>query len=97
MGNQRCATQLLSQLGPGCHQRSFHALESKNAATVQEDIQYQVDASFSKLFTWEEVQRLWPKQLKVPATAVVSQNNHHGGIILDLSFLVYPVCTSTHT
>jgi hypothetical protein len=38
------------------------ALEPENEATVREDIQYQVDAGFSQIFTWKEVQRLQPSE-----------------------------------
>jgi hypothetical protein len=72
------------------------ALEPENAATVQEDIQYQVDAGFSQIFTWEEVQRLRPNKLKVSPMAVVPQKNRRGRIILGLSFPVYPVRIGKH-
>jgi hypothetical protein len=35
-----------------------------NEATIREDIQYQVNTGFSQIFTWKEVHRLQPKQLK---------------------------------
>jgi hypothetical protein len=73
------------------------ALDPENAATVQEDVQYQVDAGFSQIFTWEEVQKLQPKQLKVSPMAVVPQKGRRGRIILDLSFPVYPARTGTRT
>jgi hypothetical protein len=72
------------------------ALDPENAATVQEDVQYQVDAGFSQIFTWEEVQKLRPKKLKVSPMAVVPQKNRRGRIILDLSFPVYPTRTTKH-
>jgi hypothetical protein len=67
------------------------ALDPKNAETVREDIQYQVDAGFSQIFTWEEVKKIRPNQLKVSPMAVVPQKDRRGQIILDLSFPVYPV------
>jgi hypothetical protein len=62
------------------------ALDPENAATVQDNVQYQVDA----------VQRLRPKKLMVSPMAVVPQKNRRGRIILDLSFPVYPVCIRKH-
>jgi hypothetical protein len=73
------------------------ALEPENEATVREDIQYQVDAGFSEIFTWEEVKRLRPKQLKVSPMAVVPQKDRRGRIILDLSFPVYPARAGIRT
>jgi hypothetical protein len=73
------------------------ALDPENAATVKEDIQYQVDAGFSEIFTWEEVQKLRPKTLKVSPMAVVPQKDRRGRIILDLSFPVYPVRADKYT
>ena len=73
------------------------ALDPENAATVQEDVQYQVDAGFSQNFTWEEVKLLRPKKLKVSPMAVVPQKNRREQIILDLTFPVYPVCIRKHT
>jgi hypothetical protein len=67
------------------------ALDPENAETVREDIQYQVDAGFSQIFTWEEVKKIRPNQLKVSPMAVVPQKHRRGRIILDLSFPVYPV------
>jgi hypothetical protein len=73
------------------------ALDPENAATVQEDVQYQVDAGFLEIFTWEEVQRLRPTKLKVSPMAVVRQKNRRERIILDLSFPVYPACAGKST
>jgi hypothetical protein len=72
------------------------ALDPENATTVEEDIQYQVDAGFSQIFTWEEVQRLRPKKLKVSPMAVVPQKNQWGRIILDLLFPVYTIRAGKH-
>ena len=57
---------------------------------VQEYTQYQVEAGFSQVFSWEEVRRLRPKKLRVSPMEVVPQKNRRGCIILDLSLLVYP-------
>ena len=57
----------------------------------------EVDAGNSQIFTWEEVQLLRPRQLKVSPMAVVPQKDRLGRIILDLSFPVYPVRTGAHT
>jgi hypothetical protein len=65
------------------------ALQPENVALVHEDIQYQVDAGFSKIVMWEDIKRHRPRQLKVSPMAVVPQKDRRGRIILDLSFPVY--------
>ena len=54
------------------------ALESENISLVHEDIQYQVDAGFCKIVTWEEVRRQRPKNLKISPIAVVPQKDRRG-------------------
>jgi hypothetical protein len=71
------------------------ALEQENIALVHEDIQYQVDAGFSKIVLWEDLQRTRPRNLKISPIAVVPQKDRRGRIILDLSFPVYPVTTNS--
>jgi hypothetical protein len=70
----------------------------ENAATVQEDVQYQAGTGFSQIFTWDEVQiMIRTEQVKVSPMAVIPQKDHRGRIILDLSLTVYPeragICT----
>jgi hypothetical protein len=66
------------------------AIKPDGIALVHEDIQYQGDAGFCKVMTWQEIQRLRPKNLKILPIAVVPQRDRRGRIILDLSFPVYP-------
>jgi hypothetical protein len=73
------------------------ALDPENAATVQEDVQYKAGTGFSQIFTWEEVQKIRPKQLKVSSMAVIHQKDRRGRIILDLSFPIYPVRAGIRT
>jgi hypothetical protein len=66
------------------------ATTAENIDLFQEDIAYQVKAGFCEILTWEEVQKIRPKHLKISPVAVVPQRNRRGRIILDLSFPVYP-------
>jgi hypothetical protein len=61
----------------------------ESIALFAEDIGYQERAGFCKVFTWEEIQQIRPKNLKISPVAVVPQVGRHGRIILDLSFPVY--------
>jgi hypothetical protein len=72
------------------------ALDPENIALVHEDVQYQVDAGFSKIVLWEDLNRLKPRTLKISSIAVVPQNNRRGRLILDLPFPVYPERTKTN-
>ena len=65
------------------------ALDPYNAVTVQEYIQYQVEAGFSYIFPWEEVRKLGPRKLKVSPMAVVPCKNRQRRIILYSSFPFY--------
>jgi hypothetical protein len=56
---------------------------------LREDIEYQVKAGFSEIISWEKLQRIRPRRLKISPVAVVPQRNRQGRIILDLSFPVY--------
>jgi hypothetical protein len=73
------------------------ALDPSNAATVQQDVKYQADTGFCQIFTWEEVQKIRPKRLKVSPMGVIPQKDRRGQIIPDLSFPVYPVRAGIHT
>ena len=58
-------------------------------ALFKEDIEYQVNAGFSKVMLWEDVRRLRPSNLKISPVALIPQVGRRGRIILDLSFPVY--------
>jgi hypothetical protein len=66
------------------------ALDPASIALVHEDIQYQVDAGFSRVVSWTDLQKLRPSNLKISPLAVVPQKDRRGRLILDLSFPVYP-------
>ena len=72
------------------------ALEPENIALVHEDVQYQVDAGFSKIVSWDDLKQLKPRRLKISPIAVVPQKNRRGRLILDLSFPVYPQRTKAN-
>ena len=55
----------------------------------KEDIEYQIKAGFCRVFLWDDIVRMRPKNLKISPVAVVPQVNRRGRIILDLSFPVY--------
>jgi hypothetical protein len=55
----------------------------------KEDIEYQIKAGFCRVFLWDDIVRMRPKNLKISPIAVVPQVNRRGRIILDLSFPVY--------
>jgi hypothetical protein len=61
----------------------------ESIALFADDISYQQQAGFCQVFTWEELQRLRPANLKISPVAVVPQVGRRGRIILDLSFPVY--------
>jgi hypothetical protein len=71
------------------------ALEDDNIELVHEDLQYQVDAGFSRIMLWSDLQKLRPRNLKISPMAVVPQKDRRGRLILDLSFPVYPERTKT--
>jgi hypothetical protein len=56
---------------------------------VHEDVQYQVDAGFSRIVMWDNIKHNTPSKLKVSPLAVVPQTNRRGRLILDLSFPVH--------
>ena len=56
---------------------------------VHEDVQYQVEAGFCEVCTWEDLKQKWPENLKVSPVAVIPQTGRQGRIILDLSFPVF--------
>jgi hypothetical protein len=66
------------------------ALEDDNIALVHDDLQYQVDAGFSRIMLWSDLEKLRPSNLKISPMAVVPQKDRRGRLILDLSFPVYP-------
>lgn len=72
------------------------AMETENIALVHEDIQYQVDAGFSRIVLWSDLQKQRPSKLKISPMAVVPQKDRRGRLILDLSFPVYPERTRTN-
>jgi hypothetical protein len=72
------------------------AMEPENIQLVHEDVQYQVDAGFSKIVLWEDLKKLKPGTLKISPLAVVPQKNRRGRLILDLSFPVYPQRTKAN-
>jgi hypothetical protein len=51
-------------------------------------VAYQVKAGYARIISWEELQRLRPKNLKESPLAVVRQRDQIGRMILDLSFAV---------
>jgi hypothetical protein len=71
------------------------AMEPENIALVHEDIKYQVDAGFSRIMLWSDLQKLRPRNLKISPMAVVPQKDRRGRLILDLSFPVYPERTKS--
>jgi hypothetical protein len=73
------------------------AIEPDNIKLVHEDIQYQVDAGFSQIMLWSDVQKLRPSNLKISPLAVVPQKDRRGRLILDLSFPVYPEQTRANS
>jgi hypothetical protein len=84
---------VLAALARGPH---HSALEPDNISLVHEDVQYQVDAGFSKIVLWDDIERLKPCKLKISPIAVVPQKNRRGCLILDLSFPVYPPQTKAN-
>jgi hypothetical protein len=61
----------------------------ESVALFKEDIAYQIRAGFCRVFLWDDIKKLRPKNLKISPVAVVPQVNRRGRIILDLSFPVY--------
>jgi hypothetical protein len=44
---------------------------------------------FCKVYLWDNLQKLWPANLKISLVAAIPQVGRRGRIILDLSFQVY--------
>ena len=65
-------------------------MEPDTIARVHEDIEYQVEAGFSKIMMWSDIKDLRPRNLKISPMAVVPQQDRRGRLVLDLSFPVYP-------
>jgi hypothetical protein len=55
----------------------------------KEDIDYQVQAGFCKVISWEDLTKLWPKNLKISPVACIPQTGWRGRIILNLLFPVF--------
>jgi hypothetical protein len=55
---------------------------------VHEDIEYQVQAGFSKVVLWSDIKHNLHRNFKISPVAVVPQPNRRGRIILDLSLPV---------
>ena len=55
----------------------------------KKDVEYQIRAGFCRVFLWDDMVKMRPKNLKISPIAVVPQANRRGRIILDLSFPVY--------
>jgi hypothetical protein len=65
-------------------------LEPANIALVHKDITYlQVDAGFSRIMLWSELEQLRPWSLKISPMAVVPQKDHRDRLILNLSSPIY--------
>ncbi len=61
----------------------------ESVALFKEEIEYQIRAGFCRVFLWDDIVKMRPKNLKISPVAVVRQVNRRGRIILDLSFPVY--------
>jgi hypothetical protein len=64
------------------------ATMEESIALIAEDVAYQAKAGYAQVISWEELQILLPKQLKVSPLGVVPQWDQRGRMILDLSFVV---------
>jgi hypothetical protein len=63
---------VLAAVARGPH---HNTMEPDNIKLVYRDVQYQVDAGFSKIVLWEDLKRLQPCTLKISPLAVVPQKN----------------------
>jgi hypothetical protein len=68
--------------GPHCS-----SMEPDGIKLVHEDIQYQVDAGFSQIVLWTDIQNCGPSTLNFPHSTT---KKHRSRLILNLSFPVYP-------
>jgi hypothetical protein len=84
---------VLAAVARGPH---LSAMDPENIPLVHEDVQYQVDAGFSKIVLWDDLKKLKPRKLKISPIAVVPQKDRRGRLILDLSFPVYPKRTQSN-
>ena len=57
-------------IGKGPH---ISAMVPDAMKLVHEDVQYQVDAGFCEVCTWEDLKQKWPENLKVSPVAVIPQ------------------------
>jgi hypothetical protein len=79
-----CGIEAAVEHGPHPMARSPESI-----ALFIEDIEYQIKASFCRVFTWKELKCCLPANLKIYPVAVVPQVGRRGQIILDLLFPVY--------
>jgi hypothetical protein len=75
--------------GASSRPRCPTARTPKSVALVKDDIEYQIRAGFCRVFLWDDIVKMCPKNLKISPVAVLPQVNRCGRIILDLSFPVY--------
>jgi hypothetical protein len=62
------------------------ALTPEARLLITDEVDYQVQAGFSEILAWTEVQALQPPNLKVSPLAVIPQVGRWGRLLLDLSF-----------
>jgi hypothetical protein len=55
---------------------------------VHEEVAYQIEAGFSELVMWEDIEGDLPDCFKISPAAVIPQANRRGRLLLDLSFKV---------
>jgi hypothetical protein len=48
-------------------------MDEESIALIHNDIQYQVDAGFCKVFTWQRIQQLQPWNLKISPITMIPQ------------------------
>jgi hypothetical protein len=74
---------VLAAVASGLH---MSVMDPENIPLVHEDVQYQVDAGFSKIVLWDDLKKQKPQKLKISPIVVVPQKDRRGRLILDFSF-----------
>jgi hypothetical protein len=77
--------QIEAAIAHGPHQL---ALTPESLELIEEDVAYQVRASYAEVVNWTWLKDNLPAKLKISPSAVVPQANRRGHMILDLSFPV---------
>ena len=85
-GDPWSATAIQAAVNRGPH---TSALTPEARILIEDEMQYQIQAGFSEMITWDSMHESHPVNLKVSPLAVIPQVGRRGRLLLDLSFAVH--------